>query len=152
VSSHVTDEQLSLLADGELSLVSRRAVLAHLEACPACAARHDGLIDVVAALRLQPGVAWTPEHTGAVVNRGRATARSRDRGLPLAIGLTLLALVLGALSWRLMEAGARVGFRFVSTVAALVSHQVGVSVAVLGGLAALALIAAAVTLPLARWR
>jgi anti-sigma factor RsiW len=152
VSSHVTDEQLSRLADGELSLVSRHAVLAHLETCPACAARHDGVIDVVAALRLQPPLAWTPEHTGVVVERGRATARSRDRALPLAVGLALLALVLGALSWPLVEAGARVGFRFASTMAALVSHQVGVSVAVLGGLTALALVAAAVTLPLARWR
>jgi anti-sigma factor RsiW len=152
VTSHVTDKQLSLLADGELSLVSRHAVLSHLEACPACAARHDGMIDVVAGLRLQPGVAWRPELTGAVVDRARAPASSRDRAVPLAVGLALLALLLGALSWPVVEAGARVGFRFTSTVATLVSHQVGVSVAVMGGLAALALVAAAVTLPLARWR
>jgi anti-sigma factor RsiW len=152
VSSHVTDEQLSLLADGELSLVSRRAVLDHLEACPACAARHDGVIDVVAALRLQPGVAWTPAQTAAVVDRGHSAARGRDRALALAAGLALLALVLGALSWPLVAAGGRLGFRFASTVGALVSHQVGVSATVLGGLAALALVAAVVTLPLARWR
>lgn len=152
MTAHVSDEQLSLLADGELSLVSRRAVLDHLQSCPSCAERHDALVDLVATLRLERGVAWSADDTGAVLERGRAAASRRDRALPLAAGLAFAVLVLGALSFPLIEAGVRVGFRLASTAAAVVSHHVGLSVAVVAAFGALALVAAAVTLPLARWR
>jgi anti-sigma factor RsiW len=151
MSAHVTDEQLSQLADGELSLVARRAVLDHVAACPACAARHDALVDLVATLRLEPMVAWTDEATAAAVERAAAPTGARDRALPLAAMLAVAGIALAALSFPLIEAAARVGFRLGSTAVAVVSHQVGVSVLALAGIVAVLAVAVA-TLPLARWR
>ena len=130
MSAHVSDEQLALLADGELSLVARAAVLDHIGTCPSCAERHDALIDLVA----------------------REMARKPDRSLPLAALLAAVAVGLAALSLPLIEAGARVGLRLSSTAAAVISHQLGLSIVVVAVVALLSGIAAVVTLPLTRWR
>jgi anti-sigma factor RsiW len=149
VSAHVSDEQLSLLADGELSLLARQAVLDHIATCPRCAERHDALIDLVATLRLEPGIEWTAGGTSTVLERQRETASKPDRALPLVVALAAVGLALAALSFPVIEAGARVGFRIGSTAAAVVSHQLGLSVVVI---AALVVLSAVLTLPLARWR
>jgi len=69
VSEHASDEQLSLLLDGELSLTAREAVTRHLASCPGCAARHDELVDITAALRLQPTLSWTQASTAGTLER-----------------------------------------------------------------------------------
>jgi anti-sigma factor RsiW len=149
VSPHVSDEQLSLLADGELSLVARHAVLDHIAGCPRCAERHDKLIELVAALRLEPGIDWPADATSAVLERQREAASKRDRSLPLAVVLAATGLALAALSFPLIEAGARLGLRLGSTAAAVVSNQLGVSILVI---AVVVVLTALLTLPLARWR
>ena len=146
---HVSDEQLSLLADGELSLVARQAVLDHLVECPQCAERHDKLIELVAALRLEPRIGWPAGATSAVLERQHEAASKRDRALPVAIVLAVAGLALAALSFPLIEAGARMGLRFGSTAAAVVSHQLGLSIVVI---AVVFVLTAVLTLPLARWR
>jgi len=146
---HVSDEQLSLLADGELSIVARQAVLDHVAACPQCAERHDKLIELVAALRLAPRIEWPAGATSAVLERQHEAASKRDRALPLAAVLAVAGLVLAALSLPLIEAGARLGLRFGSTAAAVVSDQLGLSIVVI---AVVLVLTAVLTLPLARWR
>lgn len=69
MSEHVSDEQLSLLLDGELSLTAREAVTRHLARCTSCAARHDDLVDVTATLRLQPALTWTQASTARTIER-----------------------------------------------------------------------------------
>jgi anti-sigma factor RsiW len=152
VSAHVSDEQLSLLADGELSLVARAAVLDHIGTCPSCAERHDALIDLVATLRLEPRLEWSAAGTSAVLDRRREMAGKPDRALPLAAVLAAVAIVLAALSLPLIEAGARVGLRLSTTAATVISHQLGLSIVVVAVVALLSAIAAVVTLPLTRWR
>lgn len=96
MSEHVSDEQLSLLIDGELSLIARTAVNAHLSSCPACAERHDAFVELTAALRLQPPLVWSEAvstHTIARLPRRRAP---RERALPLALALGALATTLAA--------------------------------------------------------
>lgn len=149
MSPHVSDEQLSLLADGELSLVARHAVLDHIAGCPHCAERHDKLIELVAALRLEPGIEWPAGATSAVLERQHEAASQRDRALPLAVLLAAAGLALAALSFPLIEAGARFGLRIGSTAAAVISNQLGVSIVVI---AVVVVLTALLTLPLARWR
>jgi anti-sigma factor RsiW len=102
MSDHVSSEQLSLLVDGRLSLAAREAVIAHIRRCPSCAARHDGLIELTASLRLQGPLDWTQAHSETTLHRLRASdrppsvelaarrpRRRRDLSLPLACLLAL---------------------------------------------------------------
>ena len=99
MSEHPTIEQLSALIDGELSLASREAVIAHNRGCPACAQRQDELIEVAAALRSRQALAWTAADTERVlawiaqepVPRSRAK-RQRDLTFPIAGALALFAV------------------------------------------------------------
>ncbi len=72
MSEHVSDEQLSLLIDGQLSLAAPGAVTAHVRACPPCAARHDALIELTAVMRLQQPLRWLPPQTQAAIARVRS--------------------------------------------------------------------------------
>jgi hypothetical protein len=63
--------------------------------------------------------------------------------------LAAAGLALAALSFPLIEAGARLGLRLGSTAAAVVSNQLGVSILVI---AVVVVLTALLTLPLARWR
>ena len=68
MSGHATAESLSLYLDAALSRAQRRAVESHLEACPECRQRLDGLRRVVAGLgRLES--AAPPEDMAARVAR-----------------------------------------------------------------------------------
>jgi anti-sigma factor RsiW len=100
MTDHPTVEQLSAFIDGELSLASREAAIAHIRACPGCAARQDELIEVAAALRSRSALAWTEASTERVLARvasesaARRTASTRrDLTLPIAGAVALVAAV-----------------------------------------------------------
>lgn len=97
MSEHPSDEQLSLLIDGELSLTARAAVNHHLSACPACAERHDTLVELVAGLRLQPPLRWTPTLSKHTQARLQPRPHERDRALPIALALAIAAAAAAAL-------------------------------------------------------
>lgn len=102
MNDHVSDEQLSLLLDGGLSLAAREAVLAHVRSCPACAERHDRLVELTATIRLAGRLDWTEQHTQATLarlhsspQRGRLIAsrpRGRDWSLPVAATFALAGI------------------------------------------------------------
>ena len=105
MSAHPSVEQLSALIDGELSLVAHEAVSAHLRECPACAAQHEALVEVAAALTTIPTERWTAELTGEVLQRitvdpGErvAPARSKDWSLAVAAALALVGFAAVALA------------------------------------------------------
>lgn len=96
MSAHPSIEQLSALIDGELSLVAREAVSAHLRECPACAAQQEELVEVAAALAAVPAEHWSAAMTAEVLRVAAAEPRERvvpvrDRDWSLAIA-TALAL------------------------------------------------------------
>lgn len=97
MNEHLSDEQLSLLIDGQLSLVARAAVSAHLGSCPACAERHDALVEVAASLRLRTPLTWSEgagERTIALLGKKRP---GRERALPIALALGAAASALAVL-------------------------------------------------------
>jgi anti-sigma factor RsiW len=116
MSEHVSDGQLSLLIDGELSLAAREAVIAHVRACPVCAARHDTLIELAAPLRLQPALQWSPDQTEATLRRvrtrpglrARVSAGERDWTLAFA-GLLAAAGVIAAVVLAPLASGGSLG-------------------------------------------
>ena len=104
MSDHPSIEQLSACIDGELSLVAREAVIAHVRGCPTCADQQDELIEVAAALRSRSTLNWTVEGTERVLAQmasardPRRRARTqRDLTLPIAGALALIAVVASAI-------------------------------------------------------
>lgn len=104
MSGHASAESLSLYLDAQLSASERQRVEGHLESCPACRHRLDGLRRIVSELGRLPA-ASPPEDLGARVQReiGRRGIGSRwprliDGRLPGALlgspPLHVLALVL----------------------------------------------------------
>jgi len=67
MSEHLTDELLSRLIDGDLSLGVREAVLGHLRGCARCSARQEALVNVAAALRQIPAVELSDQVIGRIV-------------------------------------------------------------------------------------
>lgn len=100
MNDHVSDQQLSALIDGELSLASRQAVISHVRSCPMCAERHDRVVEVAAVLQSLPRVEWTELHSRRLLAEARdelsspkRVARSRlDWTLPIAATLALLGV------------------------------------------------------------
>jgi anti-sigma factor RsiW len=152
VSQHLDDVQLSRLIDGDLSLTSRAATIAHLRRCTACAARHDRLIAVAASLRLQPPVAWTAGQTEALL---RELPRRQRRGSAAAV----VALSLGACALLVMAAAASIAATW-GVVGAVVGvgrtllplPLSGPGANLLVVVALVALLAPLAAYPLARWR
>lgn len=100
--SHASDQQLSLFIDGELSATSRATVAAHLAGCPACAERHERLVEVAAGLRVLPAVRWTPAATTAMIERRQqppVPAGRISRGVLAALALTLLVTAALSTTW-----------------------------------------------------
>ncbi len=104
MSGHATAESLSLYLDAALPAVQRRQVADHLDACPDCRQRLDGLRRVVAGLGRLPTAA-PPEDLAARVGRqidlrgrrrrwGRLLAGGMPRPLVGAPPMHILALVL----------------------------------------------------------
>jgi anti-sigma factor RsiW len=152
MSDHLDDAQLSRLLDGDLSLTSREAVIAHLRTCSACARRHDALVAVAAALRLQPPATWTADQTASLL---RALPRRRDRAR---FGITV-ATMAGAFAFTVIAAApllattrglaaAMIGLVGALTPAPLSGQAGGVLLVVV----LVALLAPLAAYPLARWR
>lgn len=100
--SHASDQQLSMFIDGELSATSRATVAAHLAGCPACAERHERLVDVAASLRILPAVRWTPAATAATIERCQqppVAAGRVSRGVLAALALAVLAAAALSTTW-----------------------------------------------------
>jgi anti-sigma factor RsiW len=70
MSAHAAVEQLSALIDGELEARERRQVDLHLEACPGCRARLEGLRAAAASL-----ATLGPHRARLPFERGRTRAR-----------------------------------------------------------------------------
>ena len=100
MSEHVSDQQLSSLIDGQLSLASRQAVIEHVRSCPRCAARQDELVEVAAVMQAAPSLVWSETSTDGVLERIRGERRrpshrtrpSRDWTLPIAGALAVIGL------------------------------------------------------------
>jgi anti-sigma factor RsiW len=157
VSDHVDDLALSRLIDGDLPTLTHEAVLDHLLHCPACAARHEQLVDVAATLRGLPGLGWDAHRTAAVVS---AIGERRPEGsapgalVPAVIGVAVSAVVVGvAVSLGAFSLPATALGLSLQLTSALVSLRVFAAVSEL--LLVVLLIALAAPLaayPLARWR
>lgn len=109
MSGHVTAESLSLYLDAALPSAKRQRLTGHLDACPECRQRLDGLRRVVTGLGRLPSAA-PPEDLAARVRReidlrGRRSRWRRllDGGLPAPllssppIHILALILALGAI-------------------------------------------------------
>lgn len=149
--THATDEQLSRLIDGELSLVARDSVLAHLHSCPSCASRHETLVEVAAALRLQPALAWDEIDTAAMVAR-LSPGRERNVALPFAAAVALVGFVLVGVWTPIFSAGLAVTTTTLRSFATVVPSATVFSP---GGtvttLFLVALLGPLLAYPLARW-
>ena len=105
MNGHVSDEQLSLLIDNELSLTARQAVTSHIETCPTCAERHDALVDVAAALRLAPSATWPAERTRTLLAALEEPRSSREPALWIATALAAGGLTIAVLEEHPTRAG-----------------------------------------------
>lgn len=150
--THATGEQLSRLIDGDLSHVARDSVLAHLHTCPSCAGRHDALVEVAAALRLQPAVVWDELATAAMVARFEP-ARERNVALPIAAALALVGAALVGVWTPIFSAGIGVTVTVLRAFATVVPTAAVVSPGgTVTALFAAALLGPLLAYPLARWR
>jgi anti-sigma factor RsiW len=150
MSAHLDDVKLSRLIDGDLSLASREAAIDHLRRCPACAERHDRIVAVSAALRLEPAAAWTPRDTELVVRR---LPEHRGRGR-VALAATVSAAMCGLVFFEtapLVAAPLALSLTLLGTGRALVT-TVGPGVELVVAVAAIAMLAPLAAYPLARWR
>jgi anti-sigma factor RsiW len=152
----VDDLALSRLIDGDLPTLTHEAVLDHLLHCPACATRHEELVEVAATIRRLPAIEWDELRTADVIaalgaTPGRA-ARPRLAAaaallLPAA-GLFAIMAVLGALPVAAAVFGLSLQFG-----QALVSLRMFAAVSeVLLIMLLVALAAPLAAYPLARWR
>jgi anti-sigma factor RsiW len=151
VSDHLDDVQLSRLLDGDLSLTSREAVIDHLRTCPGCAARHDRLVAVTAALRMEPAMTWTGSDTEATLNR---LPRRRRRGKVAAAGAVSAAMCVLVLveTAPLIAVPLALLIAVLGTGRALVDTAIGPGVELVLAVAAVAMLAPLAAYPLARWR
>ena len=150
MNEHVTGEQLSMLIDGELSLVAERAVRTHLFGCPQCASLHDRLIEVTAGLRPLPALSWSGHSSRAVMER--IEPRPRHALAFVLAGVLLVAALLAVLSSPLVEAGALVGQSVLSSFASLAPGSAVTATHVLLVLVVVALLFPVISIRLARWR
>jgi anti-sigma factor RsiW len=152
MTDHPDDVQLSRLIDGDLSLTSREAVMAHLRLCPACSQRHDQLVAVTATLRLESPLLWTSNETESVL--GRLPQRRHRVRVAVAGGVSLvmcgLVVVEAAplIAATLASVGVVVGLSGVLTPPAVAASGPQLLVVV----AAIAILAPLAAYPLARWR
>lgn len=151
MSDHLDEVQLSRLLDGDLSLTSREAVIDHLRTCPGCAARHDRLVAVTAALRMEPAMTWSGSDTGATLNR---LPRRRRRGKVAAAGAVSAAMCVVVLveTAPLIAVPLALLIAVLGTGRALVDTAIGPGVELVVAVAAIAMLAPLAAYPLARWR
>lgn len=151
MSIHLDDVQLSRLLDGDLSLTSREAAMAHLRRCPACAKRYDRVVEVAAALRVQPAARWRASDTETTVRALRRRRRWGGVAIAAAASAAMCAVVvvetapLIAAPLALMLALLGIGQELVHT-------AIGPGVELVLAVAAVAMLAPLAAYPLARWR
>lgn len=75
MSEHLSAEGMHELLDGLLAPEEAEAAVAHLEACPACRAEHEALLDVVSGLRGLPREARAPEGAWTAIEARIASGR-----------------------------------------------------------------------------
>ncbi len=151
MTDHVTDEQLSLLIDGELSLTAREAVGNHVRRCPTCASRHDALVAAVAALRLSTTLEWRDEATDRVWSR-LAPRGERNLALPIAVVLAALALALAAPYLTVVSAAVTIAGAIARAVGSFLPTVGGNSASTVAALVAFAVFGPLLSLRLARRR
>jgi anti-sigma factor RsiW len=151
MSDHLDDVQLSRLLDGDLSLTSREAAIDHLRTCPACAGRHDRLVAVTAALRMEPAVTWTASDTEAAMRRIPRRRRQARVAVAATVSTAMCALVVIETA-PLIAAPLALMVALLGTGRALVSTAVGPGVELVLVVAAVAMLAPLAAYPLARWR
>jgi anti-sigma factor RsiW len=155
----VSTEQLSRLLDGDLALAERAAVLDHVAHCPSCAAEQARLVEVSAALRAVPAVAWSDEQTIALlarvsvdpapVRRARRNRRAPRIAEALVLAATLagvVALVVAVPVGPLVADALWRAFSWLPPVGATSAPGAATALVVI------ALVAPLVAYPLARWR
>lgn len=124
MTEHLTEEQLSSLIDGELSLAARETASAHLRGCPRCAGRHDALVEAVSALRLEQPLPWQERDTRRVLARITRTQR-RELALPLALASAALAGLLGALELEAVRAAVAIAASTLGAAGAFLPSALG---------------------------
>lgn len=144
--SHASHLQLSALIDNELSLTEREAVIRHLEGCPACAARHAGVVEVAATLRtLSPpllafDVALLAPRRRRDAPLLAAASVFAATGIALVVAVTPLVAFVAAIS------------RMLSPLVALITPGSAGATPIAGLAVLLAIGSWLVAYPLARWR
>lgn len=153
MSDHLTDEVLSRLIDGDLSLTGREAALSHVRRCSACAQRHEQLVSVVAVLRQEELSAWRPADTARVTERISGEARDVQRRVAAVVG-GAVALVACLVFVVLFAAVPVAAFSIAGRVADRVVPAMVPATAssVLLAMLTVAVAAPLVAYPLARWR
>lgn len=136
---HLSDAQISGLIDGDLSHVSQEAVRLHLGHCLECARRHDEIVGVVTALRMQPAVRWRPQLTPTTVDRlpdQGAASRSqrhlsvrwnRSFALPLATTLVAIGAFLAALLIPVVRSGVEIAHSSFETIGDVIPSPIALS-------------------------
>lgn len=150
--SHLSDQQLSMLIDGELSLGSREAAGRHMRDCPRCAERLDDLVEVAAELRLAPALGWEARATERVMVQLDERKR-REWSTPIAAALAVGGVFLLALELPAIGAATSLLAAMVSVLAAFLPTGVGLPGAMgIGALMVVAVLGPLVAMPLARPR
>ena len=151
MNEHLTDELLSRLIDGDLSLSAREAALGHLRQCAHCSARQDALVSVAATLTQVLPAHMSSDHVKRII-AGLEEAPTRRRWPTAAIAVTAIGACAAAL---FTLAGVPVAI--LSAMAATVDRTPAVPVPLSAGRVLLAAFVVAVgaplaAYPLARWR
>ena len=161
---HLSDKQISLLIDGDLSHVAQEAARLHLRHCLGCAQRHDEFVGVVTAFRLQPAVRWRPElaptsvdhlpeQTASSPPRCLGAQRNRSLALPLATTLVAIAAFLAALLIPVVRSGVGIAHSSFETISDVLPSPIALSPSgSLIGLLVLAIVCPWLSLRLARKR
>ena len=136
---HLSNAQISGLIDGDLSHVSREAVRLHLGHCLECAQRHDELVGVVTAFRLQPAVRWRPELTSMTVarlpeqtvasrfHRRPSVCWTRSLALPLATTVVAVGAFLAALLIPVVRSGVDIAHSCFETIGDVLPAPIALS-------------------------
>jgi hypothetical protein len=151
VSSHLEDVQLSRLIDGDLSLTSREAVMGHLRSCHSCAERHDRLVAVAAALRLEPPLTWTSSDTESVLGRLPQRRHKVRAAVAAVASAAMCAVVIFEVAPVIAATVALVGV-VVDLRGALAPPGAAPGLQLVLVVAAVAVLAPLAAYPLARWR
>ena len=152
MSDHLDDVVLSRLIDGDLSLITRSAVIGHLERCPGCAQRHDDLVTVAASLRMQRPAEWSDAMTDRVL--AQLPARKHRVRAAVAAGLSAVLFLVALLDVApLIASMVALAGVFAAVAVAVVPAPVAAGGAqMLAGVALIAVGAPLIAYPLAKWR